>query len=283
MALTFHTYKFLEKFDDDKSGFGEVLSLGQINNLINKDDFKKLHITEIQDKYSNKLLLENFNIKSINSLDYSDFEGADIIHDLNLPLKEKIKQFDTIIDFGTSEHIFNINQNLKNISSLCKVGGKILHCLPANNNCGHGFWQFSPELFFQLYQKNNGYSETEIYLINLHDKKNFYKINIQKKGSRLELNSKEPLYIFIKTKKIGDNKFDNINQSDYVDQWSISSDITQKQKNKLSKFNKKIKDRIKNILKNNFFFKDLYINLENIKIHDKNNFKINKNLEKVKF
>ena len=202
MALTFHTYKFLEKFDDDKSGFGEVLSLGQINNLINKDDFKKLHITEIQDKYSNKLLLENFNIKSINSLDYSDFEGADIIHDLNLPLKEKIKQFDTIIDFGTSEHIFNINQNLKNISSLCKVGGKILHCLPANNNCGHGFWQFSPELFFQLYQKNNGYSETEIYLINLHDKKNFYKINIQKKGSRLELNSKEPLYIFIKTKKL---------------------------------------------------------------------------------
>jgi hypothetical protein len=283
MALTFHTYKLLEKFDDNIDGFGEVLSLGQINNLINKDDFNKLSVTEFKDQYSNKLLLKNFNIKSINSLDYSNFEGADIIHDLNLPIKDIAKQFDTIIDFGTSEHIFNIIQNFKNISSLCKTGGKILHCLPANNNCGHGFWQFSPELFFQLYQKSNGYSETEIYLLNLHDKKNFYKIKVQEKGTRLELNSKEPLYIFIKTKKIGDNKFDNINQSDYVDQWSTSLNKTQKPKNKLSKFNKKIKDGIKNILKNNFFLKDVYTNLENTKIHNKNNFKINKNLEKLEF
>ena len=82
MALTFHTYKFLELLNNNNENFGEVLSLGQINNLISKDDFKKLKIPEIKDKYSNKILLDNFNIKSVNSLDYSNFEGADLIHDL---------------------------------------------------------------------------------------------------------------------------------------------------------------------------------------------------------
>lgn len=283
MALTFHTYKFLELLNNNNENFGEVLSLGQINNLISKDDFKKLKIPEIKDKYSNKILLDNFNIKSVNSLDYSNFEGADLIHDLNLPIKDIKKQYDTIIDFGTSEHIFNIIQNLKNISTLCKTGGIILHCLPANNNCGHGFWQFSPELFFQLYKNDNGYSDTEIYLINLHDKENWYKIKMQEKGSRLELNSKEPLYIFIKTKKISDNKFENINQSDYVHQWSMENNISKVKKNKFSLLNKKIKNGIKNLLKNNFISKEIYSKIENTKIHNKNNFKVNKNLEKMKF
>ena len=153
MALTFHTFKFLERLHGKSSGFGETLSLGKINNLINKEDFKNLGIPECKDTYSDKILLKNFDIKSLSFLDYSKFEGADIIHDLNLPIREATKQFDTIIDFGTSEHIFDIIQNLKNISALCKIGGKIIHSLPANNNCGHGFWQFSPELFFNLYQK----------------------------------------------------------------------------------------------------------------------------------
>ena len=71
------------------------------------------------------------------------------------------EKFDTIIDFGTSEHIFNVVENLSNISKFCKNNGIILHSLPANNNCGHGFWQFSPELFFSLYSENNGFSDTE--------------------------------------------------------------------------------------------------------------------------
>ena len=99
------------------------------------------------------IFTEIFKAKSVSSLDNSSYENADEIIDLNLPINKGYKEFDSVIDFGTSEHIFNVSQCLKNISSLCKINGQIIHCLPSNNSCGHGFWQFSPELFFQLYQR----------------------------------------------------------------------------------------------------------------------------------
>ena len=220
MAITFHTFKFLEKLKNQNLNFGQTLTLGRLNNLLEKEDIKLLNIQVEQNFYADELLKRHFNLSSLNALDYSSFEDADIIHDLNTPLENPIKQFDTIIDFGTSEHVFNVAECLKNISNLCKINGHIIHCLPANNNCGHGFWQFSPELFFSIYNNINGFDETEIFLINLFDKKSWYKINKQKKGERLELNSAEPLYLFVKTKKIGKNLYQNINQSDYEHQWS---------------------------------------------------------------
>ena len=198
MALTFHTFKYLEKLKNNNLDFGETLTIGRLNNLLKKEDYKQLDIDVSQDIYADNILKNYFNLSSLNALDYSSFEKADIIHDLNTPLNNYKKQFDTILDFGTSEHVFNIVECFKNISNLCKINGHIIHCLPANNNCGHGFWQFSPELFFNIYDKKNGFDETEIFLINLFDKKNWYKIRKQKLGERLELNSVEPLYLLVK-------------------------------------------------------------------------------------
>jgi len=280
MALTFHTFKYLEKLKKEDFFFGEILSLGRLNNLINKDEFRNLKISVSDDIYADNILFQNFNLKSLNSLDFSEFENADIICDLNEPIQKLIKQFDTILDFGTSEHVFNIPQCLKNISDLCKIGGHIIHCLPANNNCGHGFWQFSPELFFNIYNKKNGFENTEIFLINLFDKKNWYKINKQKLGERLELNSSEPLYILIKTKKIGQNHFKNINQSDYEYQWSDVKNIEKNKKGFLSLLNRNIKNKFKYLLKMNIITKKLYLKIEKTKLHNKNNFRVNKNLEK---
>jgi hypothetical protein len=36
---------------------------------------------------------------------------------------------------------------LENVQAI-SGGGEIIHVLPANNLCCHGFWQFWPELFF---------------------------------------------------------------------------------------------------------------------------------------
>ena len=280
MALTFHTFKYLEKLKKENFFFGETLSLGRLNNLINKDDFKTLKISVSSDDYADNILFENFNLKSLKSLDFSKFENADIICNLNEPIEKLDKKFDTILDFGTSEHVFNIPQCLKNISDLCKIDGHIIHCLPANNNCGHGFWQFSPELFFNIYSKKNGFKNTEIFLINLFDKRNWYKINKQKLGERLELNSSEPLYILVKTKKIGPNYFKNINQSDYEYQWSDINKTETNKKSFLSLLNRNIKNKFKYLLKTNLITKSLYLKIEKTKLHNKNNFKVSKNLEK---
>ena len=282
MALTFHTFKFLEKLKKDNLNFGETLTIGRLNNLLEKEDFKLLNIQIDQNVYADKLLKQHFNLLSLNALDYSSFEDADIIHDLNIPLENSNKQFNTIIDFGTSEHVFNVTECLKNISNLCKINGHIVHCLPANNNCGHGFWQFSPELFFNIYDNTNGFDETEIFLINLFDKKNWYKINKQKIGERLELNSKEPLYLLVKTKKIGKNLYQNINQSDYEQQWLNDQYPTAFKKKRLSLLNKRIKDLFKFFLRSNIITKSFYKKLEKTKLHNKNNYKVNKNLVKLR-
>jgi len=282
MALTFHAFKFLEKLKKNNLNFGETLTIGRLNNLLEKEDFKLLNIQIDQNVYADKLLKQHFNLLSLNALDYSSFEGADIIHDLNIPLENSNKQFNTIIDFGTSEHVFNVTECLKNISNLCKINGHIVHCLPANNNCGHGFWQFSPELFFNIYDNTNGFDETEIFLINLFDKKNWYKINKQKIGERLELNSKEPLYLLVKTKKIGKNLYQNINQSDYEQQWLNDQYPTVFKKKRLSLLNKRIKDLFKFFLRSNIITKSFYKRLEKTKLHNKNNYKVNKNLVKLR-
>jgi len=282
MALTFHTFKFLEKLKKNNLNFGETLTIGRLNNLLEKEDFKLLNIQIDQNVYADNLLKQHFNLLSLNALDYSSFEDADIIHDLNIPLENSNKQFNTIIDFGTSEHVFNVTECLKNISNLCKINGHIVHCLPANNNCGHGFWQFSPELFFNIYDNKNGFGETEIFLINLFDKKNWYKINKQKIGERLELNSKEPLYLLVKTKKIGKNLYQNINQSDYEQQWLNDQYPIVFKKKRLSLLNKRIKDLFKFFLRSNIITKSFYKKLEKTKLHNKNNYKVNKNLVKLR-
>lgn len=281
MALTFHTFKFLEKLKKENHFFGETLSIGRLNNLIKKDEFKKLKLDFSDDFFADRLLCNNFEITSLNALDYSSFEDADIIQDLNKPIVNIEKKFDTILDFGTSEHVFDVSQCLKNISNLCKKGGIILHCLPANNNCGHGFWQFSPELFFNIYSQKNGFKETEIILINLFDKKNWYLVNKQKKGDRLELNSSEPLYLLVKSKKVNESNYEDINQSDYEHQWLNENNNYKIEKNFLSTSNKKIKEFFKSSLRNNLLTKEYYEKFESIKLHNKNNFKINKNLKKT--
>src|SRR5258708_37485432 len=86
------------------------------------------------------------------------------------------EEYETIIDCGTAEHIFEVSQVLRNLSGLCASGGQIVHVLPANNFCGHGFWQFSPELFFSLYSAASGYGETEVFLADLRDPGEWFEV-----------------------------------------------------------------------------------------------------------
>jgi hypothetical protein len=42
-----------------------------------------------------------------------------------------------------------------------KVGGRVMHILPMSGFAGHGFYQFSPDLFAAFYGKN-GFAEIDI-------------------------------------------------------------------------------------------------------------------------
>ncbi|MFH1851420.1 MAG: class I SAM-dependent methyltransferase [Candidatus Neomarinimicrobiota bacterium] len=104
--------------------------------------------------------------QAVESCDVSDYEGADHVLDLNLPVPEKFhNSYDVIVDGGTLEHIFNLPQVLKNIFSMLKPGGRIIHLTPSSNFVDHGFYMFSPTLFFDYYTVNRWNIVTN-YLIN---------------------------------------------------------------------------------------------------------------------
>lgn len=91
------------------------------------------------------------------SLDYSDYEGAEIIFNMNSKeLPEHLRdRFDAVVDGGTMEHVFDVVQFLKNASEMLRVGGRIIHISPVSNQINHGFYCFSPTFFIDYYKANN--------------------------------------------------------------------------------------------------------------------------------
>lgn len=283
MGITFHEFKFLEYITKNQK-LGNVATLGRLELYMRPIDLEELSLNKyIKDDtyFADRVIIEKFGATNLVSIDNSSFEKANLIIDLNKPITDKIDQYDTIIDFGTSEHIFDIAQCLRNISKLCKIKGNIIHSLPANNNCGHGFWQFSPELFFSIYSEENGYLNTEVFIFDLTDREYIWKVKKQNPGERIELSSNVPLYIACKTTK-NKNKEIRIQQSDYVYRWNNHIYKKKIKKNFLSNFFKRIKVNFKNFILGRTFIKNKYIKYEERKFSSKKNFNNSKYLQKIK-
>jgi hypothetical protein len=106
------------------------------------------------------------------------------------------------------------------LSILCRAEGQILHIVPANNFCGHGFWQFSPELFFSLYSEPNGYRDTTVFFANLEDTRHWYEVSKPSNGHRAAIKSPGRVYLLVRTRKVSHVSRDSIQQSDYVHAWT---------------------------------------------------------------
>lgn len=91
----------------------------------------------------------------IDALDISDYEGANIIGDLNDPdLAARIDgTYDMVYDSGTVEHIFDAPTALRTLARLVGVGGAVVHATPANGFMDHGLWQVSPDLYRTFYRQ----------------------------------------------------------------------------------------------------------------------------------
>jgi hypothetical protein len=96
--------------------------------------------------------------------DVSAYEKPDFVMDLNLAIPPDLAcRFDTILDAGTLEHVFDLPQALRNIAGMLRVGGSVAHFLPASNFIDHGFYSISPTLLYDFYQAN-GFEHLSCYL-----------------------------------------------------------------------------------------------------------------------
>jgi len=161
--------------------------------------------------------------KEISSLDCSSYESAGILHDLNHPIPDELRdRFSLVYDGGTLEHIFNIHQALKNAMEMVQVGGYFVQANVANNFMGHGFWQFSPETIFRAFSPANGYEVQAVFLHEVIAGGAWYLVSDPEEvQSRVQLCNSVPTYIFTIAKRVALEPVfaQPPQQSDYVALW----------------------------------------------------------------
>lgn len=239
-----------------KNKFGEfkkVLTLGRQQIGIENFEIKEILKNDCKYKiydYCEDLLKDYFGASQVDSIDFSDYEGCTYTHDIGEEIN-LIQKYDTIIDFGTTEHVFNVGQAFKNIHKMLNIKGRVLHSNPANSFNGHGFHQFSHELYYSLYSNKNGYSNTKVFLNDFSNKHkgHWFEINISNSGKRIEYCSKESVGNLVHTEKSSDVEKLNVYQILYDQAWDKNKkNVTEIKKNGMWKLIRK------NIKKMPFFF-----------------------------
>ncbi len=172
-------------------------------------------------------LLKIMGSKVVDSFDFSKYEDATYIHDMNQPIDSAYKnKYSLVFDGGSLEHVFNFPVAIKNCMEMVEVGGYFISVTVCNNFSGHGFYQFSPELFFRIFTKENGYDLEGVYI---SERNQWYKVKDPAViHSRVTFRNSHETYIIVIAKKIANAEIFTTTpqQSDYVTCWN--SDGTQK-------------------------------------------------------
>jgi hypothetical protein len=166
----------------------------------------------------------------VDSLDFSPYEGATILQDMNQPLlKEHHLRYSLVIDGGSIEHVFHYPQALKNCMEATAVGGHFVTITPTNNLMGHGFYQISPELLFRALSEVNGFEVTHMILFEHPWESIWYEvIDPEQARSRVELINTRPAYLIACAKKTMEKPiFAAVpQQSDYSTIWQETAGKT---------------------------------------------------------
>ena len=210
-------------------------------------------IFENSDGYSESLL-KNLGAQSITSFDASDYESATCVHDFNFPIPDEFKcHFSAVLDGGTMEHIFNYPLALKNCLEMVAEGGHFLAITPTNNFLGHGFYQFSPELFFNTLGGNNGFELIDLVFFEDYEGSPWYQVADPRiMGGRITLQNAKPAYLLVIARRttIVPIFSEFPQQSDYTAAWKgsgLNINHTQPRQNKLGRIPKALIRRLKKL------------------------------------
>ena len=174
-------------------------------------------------RYFEPLMTRWFASEHVDSIDASPYEAATIVHDMNLSWPagaEGRGSYDAVLDFGCLEHVFDFPVAWRNCVDLCRVGGHVLHALPANNLSGHGFYQFSPELFFSLYRPERGFELRGVWMAEKADLRHWWKVaDPRAQRRRVTLRNSHETYLLVIAKKLAEvGPLPAPQQSDYAEQ-----------------------------------------------------------------
>lgn len=126
---------------------------------------------------------------TLESVDLSPDESPTFTADLSVPKALGYRKYSCICDFGTAEHIADQGVYWRNIWEALDPLGHLIVVVPANQLCGHGLYQFSPEFFARI----GGFSHRRIELVE-------YGWSIKRgefcKSGRFEARHQRPTFVF---------------------------------------------------------------------------------------
>lgn len=177
-------------------------------------------------------LFKALGAQAIQSMDYSDFEKATLIHNLNERVpRHQLNNYSVVFDGGTLEHVFNFPIAIKNCMDMIKVGGHFVAITPTNNYSGHGFYQFSPELFFTLFTPSHGFNLKMVAMgveFPSTGITEWFKVkDPMRVGQRVTITNAYPTSLMIIAEKVRETETLQLQpfQSDYQHIWSVHHSI----------------------------------------------------------
>jgi len=162
----------------------------------------------------------------VDAMDLSDFEGAEVLHDLNAPLPDALKgQYGLVYDGGTTEHVFDVATCMRNIDELLAEGGILSACSPGNGWFSHGFYQFGPELVYGYWKHGCLYDVLTCSMLPQRPKhKEMPLPDPAELGHRIRMKGKvpdAPVYLYYEVQKTERSRpYQAVLQTDYVRKWS---------------------------------------------------------------
>jgi hypothetical protein len=167
---------------------------------------------------------EMLGAKSLTTIDASKFEGASHIYDMNQPIPPEWKEaYDVVCDVGTLEHVFNFPVAIRNCMEMVKCGGCFFAQTPANNYLGHGFYQFSPELFFRVLSPQNGFKVEHCVAVEQGPRQRWFAVTDPESArGRVTLINAAPVILFVWAKRVEIKPLfqQTPQQSDYAAVWA---------------------------------------------------------------
>ena len=233
MGLDINSVQFLIAAHKRGADFGDVLMIGRQDLNVYPSKMRQVLSAEgladnlfapsAEDTGFAEPVFKSLGARNVSSLDASAFENAEFIHDLNVPVGADLKQrFDLVYDGGTLEHVFNYPVALQNCMEMVREGGRFFTHTCANNWCGHGFYQFSPELFYNVFREENGFEIERMIIHVVGPYGRWYEVADPRTiKSRIELMNCFPLQLLVQArrKKIVELFKKPPQQNDYVIRW----------------------------------------------------------------
>lgn len=182
-----------------------------------------------EDKGYAEPFLRFLGAQQVRSVDASGYEGATDVQDLNRGISGMPSTFTAVIDAGTLEHVFNFPTALRSCMELVAPGGHFISITPANNFLGHGFYQFSPELYFRVFGAGSGFVLDHVILFeDIPDAEWFAVTDPDVVKSRVTLVNTQPTYLAVIARRVdaAPALASWPQQSDYVALWRESQSQT---------------------------------------------------------